>query len=87
MQRWQKIRALAPAGLAVVAAAAFTGCEPMRSLGLRQDAASEGESAYEQIAGSSATDPEDPKSIFRGKRIPGGLSDEAREIEREFNVY
>ena len=68
-----------------------TGCE---SLGLREgrDARSEAPASYDEFF-DDADDVEQassdgPDRIFRRNRLPGGLSSEARSIERgSFNIY
>ena len=68
-----------------------TGCE---SLGLREgrDARSEAPASYDEFFDDTDDiDPassDEPPRIFRRNRLPGGLSSEARSIERgSFNIY
>lgn len=79
--------------LAFAASTFLSGCEPIRSQGMRgaqrrieADRASAYESYLNEAREGVAAD-EDPKSIFRANRRSGGLSSEAREIEHEtFNI-
>ncbi len=69
------------------------GCEALRSQGLRGGSKSnhDRDAAYEGYLDSFEDEPkslEDPKNFFSRTRRPGGLSDEARSIERDiFNIY
>lgn len=81
----------AAVGCALAALAA--GCEPIRSQGLRAQQRrieADRSSAYESYlneAREGSVSQEDPKSIFQPNRLRGGLSPEARQIERDtFNL-
>lgn len=75
------------ATFAVIACIALNGCEPVRSLGLRRSSTEASQNMYEQTVRGDASDIEDPRSVFKSNRLPGGLSSEARQIEREtFNI-
>lgn len=78
-------------------AVAAPGCNSL-GLGKGKDSQSEQPSFYDEffsnkdekeaIASSSSTDPTAPAKMHRRNRLPGGLSPEAREIERgSFNIY
>lgn len=65
------------------AALLLSGCEPIRSMGVRRENAAKA-ARYEEAVGGDvdSSDTEDPTSIFKPTRRLGGLSEEAREIER-----
>jgi hypothetical protein len=69
------------------------GCDPIHSHNVRKaqrrieaDRASTYES-YLNEAREGGESPEDPRRVFQPNRLSGGLSDQAREIERDsFNI-
>ena len=72
-------------------AASGAGCE---SLGLRdgKDAGSDQPAYYDEFFDSNddveEASSDGPSKVFKRNRLPGGLSSEARSIEREsFNIY
>jgi hypothetical protein len=81
--------------LLAVACTALTGCELLNSQGLRKGSSEDGarSEAYEEYFGPGEDAPSDDtpeglRGLFKPTKRPGGLSDEARQIEREtFNIY
>ncbi|CAN5809240.1 hypothetical protein BH23PLA1_BH23PLA1_26830 [soil metagenome] len=71
----------------------LSGCEGLRSQGLRGNSRGDSvrPSVYDDYLGQADDEPrspEDPRGFFQRTRRPGGLSDEARSIERDiFNIY
>jgi hypothetical protein len=81
----------------LVLAASASGCNAL-GLGKNKDRQSDQPTFYDEffsgqdeadaIASSKETDPAAPARMHRRNRLPGGLSSEAREIERgSFNIY
>ncbi|RUL86293.1 hypothetical protein [Tautonia sociabilis] len=92
MERCPVRIALAAACLCL--AAASPGCNAL-GLGKGKDAQSDQAPFYDEFFGqddppisSSVPEDEAPTRLFKRNRLPGGLSSEAREIERgSFNIY
>jgi hypothetical protein len=61
-----------------------SGCE---TLGKKRQIATGSETETESTKILDVqSDPSKPEPFFRSSRLPGGLSDEAREIERHMNI-
>jgi hypothetical protein len=71
-----------------------TGCEPHSSWLRHNDdddmmaksADSDDDSKSKKVIGSSSTDATDSASFFQNSRLSGGLSSEARSIEKDLGV-
>jgi hypothetical protein len=76
--------------------ATLGGCETLKKTGLQASRADwQRDQQKEEIAeleraqedpGAGSEIEREAKGIFKGSRLPGGLSEEAREIERSFNI-
>ena len=96
MQRCPIRPGLAAAFACLVLALSAPGCNAL-GLGKNKDGADQptfydeffsGKDEADAIASSRESDPAAPARMHRRNRLPGGLSPEAREIERgSFNIY
>lgn len=74
--------------LVIVAGLLLVGCDSLHQ-GVRRPAREEASAGEVAAPGNEVLDvqPQSKKPFFKASRLPGGMSDEGREIERDLGIH